>query len=121
MRMLLVALAVWAVGCSGSDKAPPASPTPPAASQSADAGAPPAAAKLSADECSQLFRHVLEVKVAEMRRDKAPEKVPTDEQVAKIHDTMMAEGLEKCRAQPRADFECAMAAETTPALEACAK
>ena len=98
-----------------------------------DAGAPPAgdgdgdgdgategaAAPLTRDECVRMVDHVLDLGMAVQRARKAPEYVPTAEQVAKIRDQLIAEQLEPCLAMPRGQWDCAMAARTMDALYGC--
>lgn len=76
---------------------------------------------LTPAECERLIDHVLAVQITKMRAELPPEKVPTDEQVAKIRATMGVEMMDPClTGYDRAAYTCMLAATTVEALYACA-
>ena len=57
--------------------------------------------------------------MAEQRTAHPPERVPTDEQRAKIEADLRASLAQRCRDLPRPDYDCAIAATTLDELAAC--
>jgi hypothetical protein len=112
-------LIAFVLGCGGSSARETEAPDPGGRTGEGEAEPTANANPLTEVECAAFFRHVIAVELEQMKRDKPAELIPTDEQVAAIHDTMMQEGLESCRAEPRANLDCAMAATTRAAIESC--
>ncbi len=117
----LAALAIAAaIACGPRQVAPPPAAGP-------DAGAPgrtdddeiTGESALTPDDCVRMIDHVLAIGMADQRARKAPELVPTAEQVATIRADMLEEQLAPCLAMPRPQWACALAARTMPALYSC--
>jgi hypothetical protein len=96
----------------GTSSADPDGPT---------ADAPEKPKQLSRAECEQMIDHVLELGMAQQRASKPPEYVPSEEQVAKIRQQLVAEQLSACLAWSRPQWECVMASTTIEALYTCAE
>jgi hypothetical protein len=86
---------------------------------SGDDGGDDAPAPLTRGECERMIDHVLQIGMAEQRKAKPAEYVPTDAQVAEIRVKLAAEQLQPCLAWPRPVWECTIAATTMAALFAC--
>lgn len=106
--LLLVALA----GACGGAHSAPVRPRPAArpAAQAHLTVAPPAAAPSEAD-CDRLIAHAVDLGVAE-RGDAAAPGAP-------LRAQLQAQFATACRAMPRADYTCAVAAPSLDALAAC--
>jgi hypothetical protein len=123
---MIVALALAVAACG--PKSPP--PSPPAAG-TGDGGATAGTgdggtaevkpSPLSRAECEQMIDHVLEIGMAQQRAQKAPEHVPTKEQVAAIREQLVADQLSACLAWQRSQWNCVMASTTVDGLYGCAE
>ncbi|MFT3693287.1 MAG: hypothetical protein QM831_09100 [Kofleriaceae bacterium] len=60
-------------------------------------------------ECDALIDHAIELQGAKLAPD----------QRAKLHGELHDKAITRCRAMPRASFDCAMAASTNDAFTAC--
>lgn len=123
MRALSIAM-IFALGCGGTAKKETASSEGGADPQHAgpdgqrtDSVDP--AAPVSPDECSRFTAHVIELYLAEMRRSRPAEEIPTDEQIAEVRAKLDAELTDKCVQFPRAVLECGLAAESFAAVAEC--
>jgi hypothetical protein len=128
MRILIVlAMALATAAACGPKNTPaPVPPDPPEGNGGAagTAGPPSPAEKpkpLSRAECEQMIDHVLDVGLAQQRANKAPEHVPTKEQVAAIRERLVADQLSACLAWSRSQWDCVMASTTVETLYACAE
>ncbi|HUJ60500.1 MAG TPA: hypothetical protein VLX92_18490 [Kofleriaceae bacterium] len=97
---------VVAAAC-GSAPPAPARPTPPA-----DGGRAIAEASPDARECDALFAHAVELAAAEQRAATADDR-------SRVQGELQAELGASCRAMPRADYRCALAAHSLADLDAC--
>jgi hypothetical protein len=68
-----------------------------------------------------MIDHVLEIGMAEQRKNKPAEYVPTEAQVADIRAKMVEQQMDECLAWPRPVWECTIAATTIAALYTCAE
>ncbi len=125
---MLIVLALALVACGPKNTPAPVPPDPPDSDGTGGGAATgkPAAptekpAPLSRAECEQMIDHVLEVGLAQQRANKAPEHVPTKEQVAAIRERLVADQLSACLAWSRAQWDCVMASTTVETLYACAE
>ena len=115
----IVVLAVLAAAgaCGGSSRPDrPARSTDPAPHGEP---APAADRRLDEADCGRLLDRYIDLEQAELAATLPPEEVPTAEQVAAIRARMREEGMSGCVGQPRAPFDCAMAAPDKAALRAC--
>jgi hypothetical protein len=124
-RALLVAL-ISLAACGGPKHGDTSPPTGGAASDAGVASAPDAgdavaSASPTRPECEQLVDHILAMGMAEQRKAKPADQVPTDEQVATIRAKMVEELVPQCLQFTRASWQCAMAAETQQVLYDCAQ
>lgn len=96
-----------AVACGGRSE-PAQRPAPIAI---ADASAPVEAPVSGPNdsECDALIDHAIELQA----KDLAPD------QRTKLHGELRDKAVTRCRAMPRASFDCAMAAGTNEAFTAC--
>jgi hypothetical protein len=84
-------------------------------------GGTAAPAPLTRADCEKMIDHVLEIGMAEQRKNKPAEYVPTEAQVADIRAKMVAQQMDECLAWPRPVWECTIAAPTIEALYKCAE
>jgi len=119
----LVVAAALAAACGSRQGAAPAGG---GGAQVASGGAPATApvpggdGPLTEADCVQLIDHILDLGLARQRREKKPEEVATEEQVAQIRARMHQQQVGEClRGYDRAAWRCAMAATTEEALGAC--
>lgn len=108
----LVPLALLA--CSshpGEPKKPNGSNTPPADAAVVTPGP-------SEQECLDLFAHVLELHLVEIKQTK-PTQVPTGDELAKLQAEVRDQYLSECRASTLERYRCAMAATTLAAFGTC--
>ena len=122
VRLLAISLLV-ALGCGSKGKTEPVGPgdTSPDG-QHAGGGDPHSvdpASPVTAEECQRFTAHVIDLYLAEMRRSRPPEEIPTDEQVAEVRAKLDAELTERCVQFPRAVLECGLAAQTFAAVAEC--
>jgi hypothetical protein len=84
-------------------------------------GGTAAPAALTRAECEKMIDHVLEIGMAEQRKNKPAEYVPTEAQVADIRAKMVEQQMDQCLAWPRPVWECTIASTTIEALYKCAE
>jgi hypothetical protein len=80
-----------------------------------------APAPLTRADCEKMIDHVLEIGMAEQRKNKPAEYVPTEAQVADIRAKMVEQQMDECLAWPRPVWQCTMDATTVTALYGCAE
>ncbi len=68
-------------------------------------------------ECDELIAHVIELRVAELRMTTAPERMPTDAELAQLRTELRADP--GCRALPIDRYRCVIAAKTLADVAAC--
>jgi len=126
--MLIVLALAMAAACGPKNSPTPVPPDPPEGGGSGTAGGGGGTGAvadkpkpLSRAECEQMIDHVLEVGLAQQRASKAPEHVPTKEQVAAIRERLVADQLSACLAWSRSQWDCVMASTTVETLYACAE
>jgi len=113
---LLAALTLLFAACGGGHAAP-ARPAP--APLRHDAGVAAVGQPPSAAECDRLIAHAVDLGMAEQRAHRTPERVPTEEQLAKVRAQLHDGYAAACHALTREALACAMAATTLDTLAAC--
>ena len=115
-------LVVVIAACSGGTRNQPASggatPTGGSGAGARPAGVSPPASP-SAAECTSLFAHAVEIRVAEQRQTVPAGQLPTEAEQAELRAQLETESGAACRAGSRATYTCGMAATTLAALAAC--
>lgn len=103
--LFCLALLTGAGACSGADR--PGEPTTPSG-------------PLTERECAAFLDHVIDLQLDRMRAERPPDEIPDPEQVAEIRRGLKETEMERCLAQPRATYRCAMDAVNVAEMEACA-
>ena len=117
----IMVVAALALGCRTPPTADARPPPPAIDAGPSDAAAAPvdAAAPVTATACAAYVDHVLALALTAMRGTRAPDELPTPEQVAGIRAGLIADA--PCAALTAAELTCAMAAQDQAALYACAR
>ena len=103
-------------GGNGNGTGAPARTDAAAAGAGPDAGAGP----LTEAECTGVIDHILDAQLAEMRKSKKPEEMPTDEQVEKLREKLRGEMMDQCLVWDRSSYQCIMGSPDLAGIQVCA-